>query len=126
MFLAVAAGNDGEVACDTSPAGASGVTTVAASDKNDNAASFPNHGSCVEPYASGVGIASAWVLGDTNAVSGTSMASPHGRGCRRAPQGCERRRLLHRQQMDHQRRDQRCDQEQPRRPPDLLLFENTL
>ncbi|SCK07562.1 S8 family peptidase [Streptomyces sp. WMMB 322] len=77
VFLAVAAGNDGEDACNSSPAGASGVTTVAASDKNDNAASFTNHGSCVETYAPGVDITSAWLLGGTDTISGTSMASPH-------------------------------------------------
>ncbi|MGH8883055.1 MAG: S8 family peptidase, partial [Stackebrandtia sp.] len=77
VFLAVAAGNDGEDACNSSPASASGVMTVAASDKNDNAASFTNHGSCVETYAPGVDITSAWLLGGTNTISGTSMASPH-------------------------------------------------
>ncbi|MEV4332222.1 S8 family peptidase [Streptomyces sp. NPDC049597] len=77
VFLAVAAGNDGEDACATSPASASGVMTVAASDRTDTAASFTNHGSCVETYAPGVGITSAWLLGGTNTISGTSMASPH-------------------------------------------------
>jgi subtilisin family serine protease len=77
VFLAVAAGNDGADACDTSPASASGVTTVAASDKNDNAASFSNYGSCVETYAPGVDITSSWLLGGTDTLSGTSMASPH-------------------------------------------------
>ncbi|MFP1626780.1 S8 family peptidase [Streptomyces sp. 5K101] len=77
VFLAVAAGNDGEDACQTSPASASGVMTVAASDKTDTAASFTNHGSCVETYAPGVGITSTWLLGRTNTISGTSMASPH-------------------------------------------------
>ena len=77
VFLAVAAGNDGEDACNSSPASASGVMTVAASDRNDNAASFTNNGSCVETYAPGVDITSAWILGGTNTISGTSMASPH-------------------------------------------------
>ncbi|MFF8842792.1 S8 family peptidase [Streptomyces sp. NPDC015127] len=77
VFLAVAAGNESEDACKTSPASASGVMTVAASDKTDTAASFTNHGSCVETYAPGVGITSAWLLGGTNTISGTSMASPH-------------------------------------------------
>lgn len=77
VFLSVAAGNDGADACDSSPASASGVMTVAASDRNDNAASFTNHGSCVETYAPGVSITSAWLLGGTNTISGTSMASPH-------------------------------------------------
>jgi len=53
------------------------VMTVAASDKTDTAASFTNYGSCVETYAPGVSITSAWLLGTTNTISGTSMASPH-------------------------------------------------
>jgi subtilisin family serine protease len=77
VFLAVAAGNEEEDACKTSPASASGVMTVAASDKTDTAASFTNYGSCVETYAPGVSITSAWLLGTTNTISGTSMASPH-------------------------------------------------
>ncbi|WP_328773854.1 S8 family peptidase [Streptomyces sp. NBC_00286] len=77
VFLAVAAGNEEEDACKTSPASASGVMTVAASDKTDTAASFTNYGSCVETYAPGVSITSAWLLGTTNTLSGTSMASPH-------------------------------------------------
>lgn len=77
VFLAVAAGNDDEDACDTSPAGASGVFTVAASEKNDARASYSNWGSCVEAYAPGSAIKSAWLLGLTMTLSGTSMASPH-------------------------------------------------
>jgi len=77
VFLAVAAGNDNANACNSSPAGASGVFTVAASDKTDAKASFSNWGSCVEAYAPGVSIKSTWLLNLTMTLSGTSMATPH-------------------------------------------------
>jgi len=77
VFLAVAAGNDNADACNSSPAGASGVFTVAASDKTDAKASFSNWGTCVEAYAPGVSIKSTWLLGLTMTLSGTSMATPH-------------------------------------------------
>src|SRR2546422_5946381 len=56
VFLAVAAGNDNADACQASPAGASGVYTVAASTKTDAKASFSNWGSCVEAYGPGSAI----------------------------------------------------------------------
>jgi subtilisin family serine protease len=80
VFVAVAAGNSNANACNYSPARASGVLTVAASDRNDYKASFSNYGSCVEIYAPGVSITSAWINSSTNTISGTSMASPHAAG----------------------------------------------
>ncbi|HYT03580.1 MAG TPA: S8 family peptidase [Gemmatimonadales bacterium] len=77
VFLAVAAGNDNADACGTSPAGATAVFTVAASDKTDAKASFSNWGSCVDAYAPGVNIKSTWLLDQTMTLSGTSMATPH-------------------------------------------------
>jgi subtilisin family serine protease len=77
VFLAVAAGNENQNACNTSPASAPAVTTVAASDRTDTRASFSNYGSCVDIYAPGVSITSTWLNGGTNTISGTSMASPH-------------------------------------------------
>ena len=50
---------------------------VTASDRTDTRASFSNFGSCVDLYAPGVAIASTWLNGGTNTISGTSMASPH-------------------------------------------------
>jgi subtilisin family serine protease len=44
---------------------------------NDRRTSFSNFGSCVEAYAPGVAIKSAWLNGGTNTISGTSMATPH-------------------------------------------------
>src|SRR6058998_229539 len=77
VFLAVAAGNDNADACNSSPAGASGVFTVAASDKNDAKASYSNWGSCVEAYGPGSAIKSTYLGGTTMTLSGTSMATPH-------------------------------------------------
>jgi subtilisin family serine protease len=79
VYVAVAAGNDNVDACNVSPARASTVTTVASSTSSDGKSSFSNWGSCVELYAPGSSITSAWYTGDTatNTISGTSMASPH-------------------------------------------------
>ncbi|MGH3738562.1 MAG: S8 family serine peptidase [Micromonosporaceae bacterium] len=77
VFLAVAAGNETNYACLTSPAGAEGVFTTAASDKEDGSATFTNWGHCVEGYAPGVDITSTVLGGKTDTYSGTSMASPH-------------------------------------------------
>ena len=40
-------------------------------------ASFSNWGSCVDGWAPGVSIKSAWLSSGTRTISGTSMASPH-------------------------------------------------
>ncbi len=77
VFLAVAAGNESQDACNVSPASAPGTYTTAASDSGDVAAYFSNYGGCVDGYAPGVDIKSAWLSGGTNTISGTSMASPH-------------------------------------------------
>jgi subtilisin family serine protease len=80
VFLAVAAGNESQNACNVSPASASGTYTSAASDSSDRRASFSNYGGCVDGYAPGVNITSTWTGGGTNTISGTSMASPHTAG----------------------------------------------
>jgi subtilisin family serine protease len=77
VFLAVAAGNENQNACNVSPASAASATTVAASTSTDARASYSNYGSCVDVYAPGSSITSTWSNGGTNTISGTSMASPH-------------------------------------------------
>jgi subtilisin family serine protease len=77
VFVAVAAGNSNADACNSSPASASNVFTVASSTRTDAKSSFSNWGSCVEAYAPGSSIKSTWLSGGTNTISGTSMASPH-------------------------------------------------
>jgi subtilisin family serine protease len=77
VFLAVAAGNSNVDACNSSPASAANATTVAASTSTDAKASYSNYGGCVDLYAPGSSITSAWINSGTNTISGTSMASPH-------------------------------------------------
>ncbi|MEV7419647.1 S8 family peptidase [Streptomyces sp. NPDC089919] len=78
ITYAVAAGNDGADACLTSPASVPQVLTVGASDREDRAASFSNSGACLDLYAPGVSVTSAWKTpGQYATASGTSMASPH-------------------------------------------------
>jgi subtilisin family serine protease len=82
VTFAVAAGNSTADACTQSPARTPSALTIAASDISDRPASFTNFGSCVDWYAPGVNITSAW-KGSTTAsktISGTSMASPHTAG----------------------------------------------
>jgi subtilisin family serine protease len=77
VFVAVAAGNESQNACNVSPASAASAYTTAASDRNDVRASFSNYGSCVDGYAPGVAIRSAWISSGIRTISGTSMATPH-------------------------------------------------
>jgi subtilisin family serine protease len=77
VFVAVAAGNESTNACNRSPASTAAAFTTAASDRSDRRAYFSNYGSCVDAYAPGVSIKSAWLGTGTRTISGTSMASPH-------------------------------------------------
>ncbi len=73
-----AAGNDGQDACDYSPASARKALTVAASDRADARAEFSNYGSCVDLYAPGVDVPSAaGTARGTSLMSGTSVSAPH-------------------------------------------------
>ena len=56
--------------------------TIGATDRSDTKASWSNYGDCVDWFAPGVSITSAWSTGDsaTNTISGTSMATPHTTG----------------------------------------------
>ncbi|MFN2388181.1 MAG: S8 family serine peptidase [Actinomycetota bacterium] len=81
---AIAAGNGGllgvgEDACNTSPSRVAEALTVSATDSSDRKASFANYGTCVDIFAPGVSVKSAWYTNDTatNTISGTSMAAPH-------------------------------------------------
>jgi subtilisin family serine protease len=82
--FAVAAGNGNFLgiaanACNYSPARVPEAITVGATEKTDKKASYSNYGTCVDIFAPGSGITSAWYTGvaATNTISGTSMASPH-------------------------------------------------
>jgi len=99
ILYSVAAGNDGKLACNYSPADAgrtnsdgawkknNGIVTTAATirrKKNDpptvkNNSEWPesNYGACVDLWAPGASILSTKLGGGTKTMSGTSMASPH-------------------------------------------------
>jgi hypothetical protein len=79
VTVVVAAGNENQDACNTSPAREPMAITVASSTNTDVRSSFSNFGSCVDIFAPGSDITSAWIDSDTsiNTISGTSMASPH-------------------------------------------------
>ncbi len=79
VTYAIAAGNDNTNACNGSPARVAQALTVGATASNDARAFFSNIGTCVDIFAPGLSITSAWNTSDvaTNTISGTSMASPH-------------------------------------------------
>ena len=77
--VVVAAGNSNANACNYSPARAPSAITVGATTSTDARASYSNYGTCLDLFAPGSGITSAWNTSNsaTNTISGTSMASPH-------------------------------------------------
>ena len=77
VTVAVAAGNSNKDACLSSPSRVLEALTVAASDSSDQRAYFSNFGSCVDLFAPGVSVVSAYKTGGTTSMSGTSMAAPH-------------------------------------------------
>ncbi|MGC9669402.1 S8 family serine peptidase [Planosporangium sp. 12N6] len=79
VTFTVAAGNDSVDSCLTSPASVPEAITVGATDQADRRAPFSNFGSCVDVFAPGVDITSAWTGSSTatKRISGTSMATPH-------------------------------------------------
>ena len=87
VATAVAAGNGNFIgrqanACNYSPARVPAAMTISATDSVDRKASWANYGDCVDWFAPGVSITSAWYTSNsaTNTISGTSMASPHAAG----------------------------------------------
>jgi subtilisin family serine protease len=80
VSIAVAAGNNnGANACNTSPARAANAITVGSISQNGNRSSFSNIGTCLDIFAPGSAVQSAWFTSNTATatLSGTSMASPH-------------------------------------------------
>ena len=79
VTIAVAAGNSNTDACTQSPARAANAITTGSTTQSDARSSFSNFGTCVDIFAPGSGILSAWWTSNTATatLSGTSMASPH-------------------------------------------------
>ena len=85
--IAAAGNSTGADACGFSPAGADDnnpskphvVITVGATTSTDTRASYSNIGQCVDLFAPGSAITSAWYTSTTatQTISGTSMAAPH-------------------------------------------------
>lgn len=79
ITFALAAGNSNRDACNFSPARVAAGITVGATTSTDARASYSNYGSCLDLFAPGSAITSAWISSNTstNTISGTSMATPH-------------------------------------------------
>lgn len=88
VSFAVAAGNSGGLvggllgtsnACTGSPSRVPEALTVGATDATDTQASYSSSGKCLDLFAPGSNITSAWFDSPTatKTISGTSMASPH-------------------------------------------------
>ncbi|MFI5495850.1 S8 family peptidase [Actinoplanes sp. NPDC051859] len=79
VTFAVAAGNETADACEGSPSRVPEAITVGATADTDARAEFSNFGTCLDIFAPGADITSAWMDDDsaTKTISGTSMATPH-------------------------------------------------
>lgn len=79
VTVVVAAGNNSANACNYSPARVPNAITVGSTQSNDARSSFSNFGTCLDLFAPGSVITSAWWTSTTASASlnGTSMASPH-------------------------------------------------
>ena len=80
ITVVAAAGNSNVDACNVSPASnVNSALTVGATTTTDARATYSNFGACLDLFAPGTGITSAWHTSNTvtNTISGTSMAAPH-------------------------------------------------
>ena len=79
VTYALAAGNSDADACASSPSRVTEALVVGATSSGDARASFSNYGPCLDLFAPGVGILSAYNGSDTQlaTANGTSMAAPH-------------------------------------------------
>lgn len=82
VTYAIAAGNENQSACLSSPSRMTAAIKVGATSNTDQRASFSNYGPCVDLFAPGVDIESTWDTSTTSThkISGTSMATPHAAG----------------------------------------------
>ncbi|MEV8443800.1 S8 family peptidase [Actinosynnema sp. NPDC051121] len=81
VHYSVVSGSSNADACAFSPGSTPLATTVGATDANDAKAGFSNYGTCIDVWAPGVNITSAWGMSDTaySTISG-STASAHAAG----------------------------------------------
>jgi subtilisin family serine protease len=79
LVYAVAAGNENGDACGDSPASTRAAITVGSTTSVDAGSYNTNRGTCVDLFAPGSDITSAWYTSvtATRTISGTSMATPH-------------------------------------------------
>ncbi len=79
VTYALAAGNENQSACLSSPSRLALGIKVGATTNTDQRSSFSNYGECVDIFAPGSDILSTWDTSttSTNTISGTSMATPH-------------------------------------------------
>lgn len=75
VSVAVSAGGSASNACNFSPARVPAAMTTGATDMSDNVSSSTNTGTCVDWYAPGVNMTSAWPGGGTRTLSGSSTSS---------------------------------------------------
>ena len=89
VTYAVAAGNESAQRLQRLAGPRATAITVGATTSTDARASFSNFGTCLDLFAPGSSITSAWYTSDTatNTISGTSMATPARRGRGRATCG---------------------------------------
>jgi subtilisin family serine protease len=78
VLVVAAAGNFNADACSYSPGRVGSAITVGATALNDVRSSFSNWGSCLDLFAPGSSIQSAWIGSNssTNTLSGTSASAP--------------------------------------------------
>ncbi|MEU6075411.1 S8 family peptidase [Micromonospora sp. NPDC047074] len=79
VTFVVSAGNDAGNACNYSPARVPTAITVGATSQTDQRAAWSNTGVCLDLFAPGVSITSAWYTSTAASMSasGTSMAAAH-------------------------------------------------
>ena len=79
VVYTIAAGNNAANACNYSPGSTAEALTVGAVSNADVMSSFSNSGSCVDLFAPGESVRTAFSIDDTSSMvaGGTSMAAPH-------------------------------------------------